>query len=202
MNKAVSLLIAYDKFEQNNPNSELEDFCRYYLAQKEIEPQITNTKNKGLLLKIMGRITSAFSLYHKAAMSKTQLPSPEGFYFLNGLALLGEVRKTELINYLLIEYTTGMEAISKLLKDGLINERPDKNDGRAKLISLTEKGKTILSECYAYTSKVSEMIFGDMSDDSINVCVKLLKNIETKHSKLAIELKNKDFDEMYKQIIQ
>lgn len=200
MNKAVQLLVAWDKFEQQYPNSELADFCRFYLTQQESYTQQLDKRNtRGLLLKIMGRITSAFSLYHRAAMSKTELPTAESFYFLNGLAYLGEVRKTELINYVLTEYTTGMEVINKLLKDDLIQERPDESDGRAKLIRLTEKGKRILSTAYDYAAKASEMILGDLNEDSLQLCIQILKNIEEKHSKLAPELKNKDFDKMYQQ---
>ena len=197
MNKVVELVVAFDAFEQKNPNAELSDFCRYYLMNNKT---VTTTNGRGHLLKILGRITSAFSLYHRVAMSKTALPSPEGFYFLNGLAFLGEVKKTELINYLLMEYTTGMEGINKLLKEELIQERPDESDGRAKLISLTEKGASILTDCYNYATKANEMIFGDLDEDSIQLCIQILKNIEEKHSKLAIEMKNKDFDTMYEQV--
>ncbi|QHT66225.1 MarR family transcriptional regulator [Rhodocytophaga rosea] len=145
----------------------------------------------------MGRITSAYSLYHRAAMSKTKLPSPESFYFLNGLAHLGEVKKTDLINYLFYEYTTGMEVISKLLKDNLILEKVDLADKRAKLISLTAKGKQVLNGSYIQSAKVSEMIFNGMNNDSIKLCIELLVDIEEKHSKWVPELKNKEFDEMY-----
>ncbi|MDJ1503769.1 MarR family winged helix-turn-helix transcriptional regulator [Xanthocytophaga agilis] len=201
MNKAVQLLIAWDAFEQKHPNSNLDDFCRFYLSQnKQSHP--AGVQSRGLLLKTLGRITSAFSLYHKAAMNKTNLPSPDLFYFLNGLAFLGEVRKTELINYLLMEYTTGMEAITRLQKEHLIQERADERDGRAKLISLSEKGKKTLADCYEYASKASEMVLGDLDEDSIQLCIHLLKGIEEKHSKLAVELKNKDFDDMYTQVCQ
>jgi DNA-binding MarR family transcriptional regulator len=198
MNRAIELLIAFDEFEQKHPSSGLDDFCAYYLAQKSLpKTAIDKAQSKGQLLKMMGRLTSAFSLYHRAAMAKTSLSSSDSFYFLNGLAFLGEVKKTELINYVLVEYTTGMEVISRLLKEKLISERQDENDGRARIISLTSEGKKVLDECYAYASKASEMIFTDMSDNSIQLCAELLRDAEQRHSKLAVELKNKDFDEMY-----
>ena len=199
MNKAVQLLVAWDEFDQLYPQADLEQFCRYYLAKKE-HLKAEGQNSPGLLLKIMGRITSAYSLYHRAAMSKTKLPSPESFYFLNGLAYLGEVKKTDLINYLFYEYTTGMEVISKLLKEDPIAEKVDLSDKRAKLISLTAKGKHILNECYIQSTKVSEMVFIGMKDDSVKLCIELLKDIEEKHSKWIIELKNMDFDQMYQTI--
>lgn len=200
MNKAVKLLIEWDSYEQENPRAQIEDFCRYYLAKQKLAKEDTLANSRGMLLRTMGRITSAFSLYQRAAMSETQLPFPDGFYYLNGLAHLGEVRKTDLINFLLVEYTTGMEAIGKLLNEDFIQTRPDETDGRARLISLTEKGKNTLNECYKYITKAGEMIFDEMSEDAIQLCIQQLEAIEKKHSVLAVEVKGKNFDEMYEYI--
>jgi DNA-binding MarR family transcriptional regulator len=91
-----------------------------------------------------------------------------------------------------------MEVINKLLINQLISEEADQNDKRARLITLTEKGKLILNECYGQSARVSKMIFGDMDHDSVNLCISLLKDTEERHSRLAIELRNKDFEEMYR----
>jgi DNA-binding MarR family transcriptional regulator len=199
MNKAVQLLIEWDTFDQTHPEADIEQFCRYYLAKQE-QKKGNSQYSQGLLLKIMGRITSAFSFYHRAAMSKTKLPSPESFYFLNGLAHLGEVKKTDLINYLFYEYTTGMSVIQEILKHNLIAEKSAPTDKRAKLINLTDKGKQVLNESYAQSARVNQMLFKGMKEDSVKLCIELLKDIEEKHSKLVIELKNMDFDEMYQKV--
>lgn len=196
MNKAVQLLLEWDQFDREHPDADIEEFCRYYVVRKSHAGE-DSIHSQSLLLKIMGRISSAFGFYHRAAMKKTSLPSPESFYFLNGLAHLDKVKKTDLINYLFYEYTTGMEVISKLLKHELLAEAQDPNDKRAKLINLTDKGKKVLNECYKQSAKVSEMIFQGIPVDSVKLCIQLLKSIEEKHSKLAIEVKNMDFDEMY-----
>jgi len=199
MNKSVQLLIEWDAFEQSHAGAEIEDFCRYRLAkanQQEGDPSF----NQGLLLKIIGRIGSAFGLYHRAAMKESDLPSPESFYFLNGLAHLGVIKKTGLINYLFYEYTTGMEVINKLLNDQLISEEADPNDKRARLIKLTEKGHVLLKASYGQSARVSKMIFGDMDQNSLQLCILLLRKVEERHSKLAVELRNKSFEEMYRVI--
>ncbi|RFS14884.1 MarR family winged helix-turn-helix transcriptional regulator [Emticicia sp. C21] len=200
MNKTIKLLIEWDSYEQENPHANLDEFCRYYLAKQNLSEENTSANSRGLLLRTMGRITSAFNLYQRAAMSETQLPFHDGFYYLNGLAHIGEVRKTDLINYLLVEYTTGMEAIAKLLYDDFIQTRPDETDGRARLISLTEKGRQTLAECYKYMAKAGEMIFSEMSEEAIQLCIQQLEAVEKKHSVLAVEVKGKSFEEMYNYI--
>jgi hypothetical protein len=91
MNKSVQLLIEWDAFEQSHSGAEIEDFCRYRLAKTD-QADSNPSYDQGLLLKIIGRIGSAFGLYHRAAMKEANLPSPESFYFLNGLAHLGVVK--------------------------------------------------------------------------------------------------------------
>jgi len=210
MNKVVALVNEWDRFERSHPDGELADFCRYILARREQEgaelpgrpadtlPKIPDT---GMLLKTMGRILAAFQLYHKAAMAKTELPFPDAFFYMNFLRQFGELRKTDLINQLLNEYTTGMEAINKLIKAGLITERPDQTDRRAKLISLSKKGEEVLLSCYEYVGKSGEMIFKGVGPETVKLCIGLLSGVERRHSALAIELKNRDFDEIYATIM-
>lgn len=193
-NKAVELLVAWDAFEQQHPQAQIEDFCRYYLKKKGAGK--ASADSKGLLLRIIGRISSAFSVYHRAAMRKTNLPMPEGFYYLNGLATKGDLRKTALINFLMVEYATGMEAISKLLKAGLVKERPDETDGRASILSLSEKGKKALHSCYGYTRKAADILLGQLDEEATQTCIQLLRETEERHSVQAVEWKNLDFDEM------
>ncbi|MDB5036194.1 MAG: MarR family transcriptional regulator [Chlorobi bacterium] len=205
MNRIVQLVNEWDSFESEHPDAEIEDFCRYFLARAEQAsmsvPAPTATPagipDSGLLLKLMGRIAGAFGVYHRAAMAKTKLPFPDAFFYLNFLKQLGEIRKTELINSMVAEYTTGMEAINRLIRDGLIAERPDENDGRAKLVSLSKRGERVLAGCYEYVGKAGEMIFKGVRPDTLKLCIALLSGVEAKHSRLAVELKNREFDEMY-----
>jgi DNA-binding MarR family transcriptional regulator len=111
------------------------------------------------------------------------------------------VRKTELVNSMLVEYTTGMETINKLIAEGLVVERADASDRRAKLISISKKGAKVLTECYPYLARVSRMMLKDVDPDGLRLCVRVLSNVELAHSRLAIEMKNRDFDEIYDRIM-
>lgn len=205
MSKIVELVTAWAEYDQQYPNQSIEQFCQYQLAQQKataVESNQDRQQQIGGLLKILGRITSAFALYHRAAMAKTGLPTAESFYYLNGLRYLGEVRKTELIQYLFAEYTTGMEAISRLLEEQYIVERADPADKRAKLISLTEKGNQALSASYQYSSKAGEMIFHGVNSETINLCQALLTPLEKRNTQELASLKTKDFDVMYARLMK
>ena len=206
MNKVVALVNEWDSFESSHPGAEISDFCRFQLIREEqkLSPkekmfggQVPPT-DTALLMKMMGRIMGAFTLYLKSAMAKTKVPFPEAFFFLGALKNTGEMNKTELANECMMEYSTAVEYIGKLVKSGFLKEKESPVDKRSKVVSLTKKGETQLMECYQYLHKIAQIMFGDMSNDSIRLCAHLLSSVEIKHSKQAVEFKNRDFDEIYK----
>ena len=207
MNQLVSLVNEWDQFEKTNPGGDISNFCRYYLAKQQAGKNVklsvgsTPPTDESTLAKIMGRILGAFSVYHHAAMDKAGTPFRETFYFLNSLYHIKEAKKTELIQHMFLEYTTGMDALSKLIKTGYIKERPHDTDKRAKLVSLSKKGEKMLQTLYPYMARSTEMLFKDMHPEAIKLCISLLADVEVRQSKIVYNLKTNDFDEMYKEVM-
>jgi len=203
MKPIVELISRWAEFESEHPEGDVDSFCRYILAQHAESPVSGGNREMqtGMLTRVIGRLSSAYALYHRAAMNDMGLPGPDSFYYLNSLLQLGEVQKKELINFHFAETTTGMAAIDKLIKAGFVVERDDPDDGRARLIKLTEAGLDKLGKCLPNASKVNEMIFHGVPSDDLKVCYTLLKKSEQEHSTKSILLKNKGFDEMYEAIV-
>lgn len=203
MNQLVRLVNEWDQFEQANPGGDISNFCRYYLAKEQAGKKIKNFEGRvpptdeSTLAKIMGRILGAFSIYHHAAMHKAGAPFRETFYFLNSLDTLKEAKKTELIQYMFIEYTTGMDALSKLIKAGYIKERRHDTDKRAKLVSLTKKGEKMLQSLYPFMTRSTQLLFKDMHPEAIKLCISLLADVELKQSQTIYDLKPADLDGMF-----
>jgi len=203
MKPVVQLVSAWSEFAEIYPEGDLQTFCLYQIEKGKASSKTESNRSykTGGLLRIIGRLSSAFGLYHRAAMTDMGLPSPESFFYLNSINMLGEVRKTELINYQFAETTTGMAAILKLVEEGMISERSDPTDARARLIKITDKGKKKLKECTERAVKVKEMFFNNLDDSAIDLCTHLLSKTEQEHSKLAVQVKNKPFEEMYAEVM-
>jgi len=202
MKPIVQLVDEWAAFEEVSEQPTVEAFCRYYLQKQRPKPKQAGKKgerimNGAYLLKTLGRILSAYSLYFRSAVNHIGIPPAESFYYLNGLLHLGEVRKSDLINYMFAETTTGMEVINRLIRENKIDERTSPDDKRAKLIKITEKGISALDEYYKISGKVVEMTFKGIDDDILTDCYEMLKYCEQRNSAIAIELKNKPFDQMY-----
>jgi len=206
MKPIVELVQEWSAFEEANADHSVEAFCRYYLQKQRPKPKNPGKigeriMNGAHLLKTMGRILSAYSLYFRAAVNHIEAPPAESFYYLNSLLQLGEVRKSDLINHMFAETTTGMEVINRLIREKKIAARTSPDDKRAKLIKITDKGLQALDEYYKISGKVVEMTFKDIDDDVMVDCYEMLKYCEQRNSTVAIEVKNKPFPQMYDQVM-
>lgn len=210
MNKTVELVNEWAAFESNYPNGSIEDFCRHYLINKQVESTEDNANMVGgvvppdntiLLMKLMGRITRLFLMYAETAKDKTQLKQFEDFNMLNTTFHLGNGRKTEVIYSALSELSTGIDNLNRLKKMGYIAEKDDPEDKRSKRISITPKGRTVLFKCYDVFGRVNKMLLKDMPQDDIALCIQLLKDVEIKFSGMWQQHKGKDFEDIYKEIM-
>jgi DNA-binding MarR family transcriptional regulator len=204
MNKAVKLINEWANFDEQYPEASIEEFCRHYLIKKREEasqqeksdgPQPPQQEN--VLLKLIGRISGIGQLYAGELLRDLPDIQPKDFYYLVTIWHAGDSRKTDIINRQLSELSTGMDILNHLKSISLIEERVDPSDRRAKLISITEKGKKVLYQCFRRMSKVGAILFDEVAEEDRKLCIQLLQNIEIKHTKLALEVKNKGIKEVF-----
>jgi DNA-binding MarR family transcriptional regulator len=210
MNKTVQLVNEWASFEEQHPDAQLEDFCRYYLiqqreAQKQ-EPLFEGQNNPPLahlvLGKLMGHLVKLYSFYVSLAIKDIDIRREEDFYFLNHIHRIGNPRKTEVIYAFYMELTTGLSILNGLKDLGLIEEVDDPEDKRSKRVSLTPKGEKALWDCYRQFSKVGSMLFRDMAEEDSRLCIQLLKGIEIKFRGLWQQHRSRDFEELYQEMMQ
>lgn len=200
----IELMESWLSFEESYPGQNVEAFCRYMTqaSRKPREKPEERILQTGRLARVIGRLASVYGLYHRSALKDSGLPAQDSFFFLNVLNQLGEVNKSELINYLLVETTTGMEGINKLVKSGLVRERADPKDKRAKLIKISSKGSERLKSCMPNAMRVNEMVFQDLSADALSVCLQILGPIEEFHTKKSVTVRHLPFDDMATDVLK
>ena len=201
MNKAVELINEWAEFDEQYPKADIEDFCRHYLIKKRekdnkgeiasgaLPPQVDN-----VLMKLLGRIASMGQIYSREMLRDIPEIQLESFYYLTTIMQFGESRKTDIINHHLSELSTGIDILNRLKESELIVERADPTDKRAKLIKVSQKGQQLLFKCFRRMSKVGSILFDDLADEDKKLCIQLLKNVEIKHAKLALEVKTQGLE--------
>jgi DNA-binding MarR family transcriptional regulator len=209
MNKTVTIVNEWAKFEEEHPAGNIEDFCRHYLAsQKEIGTKgtlvggVVPRSSDALLMKIIGRISKLNMSYANMALKGTELNQIEEFGVLGTIRQEKNPKKTEVIYANLFELSSGTDMLARMKKRGLIREYDDKEDKRSKRLELTAKGEKVAAACYERVQKNAKMLMYDLNDNDKNLSIQLLKGIEMKFSALWQQHKGKDFDEVYDSIVK
>ncbi len=205
MNRTVQLVNSYAEFEASHQDSGIEDFCRYYLASKRNKEGFGNMfdgeippRADIIMAKLIDRISRIHMIYIQIAMKGMRIHHFEEFSLLSAIANLRTPRKTEVIYHTINELSTGLNLLAGMKKRGYINEQDDPEDKRSKRLSLTPKGKKILEGCYERFSKIPELLFQDMKEEDILLCVQLLKNVDLKFSKSWQHDKGRSLEEITK----
>jgi DNA-binding MarR family transcriptional regulator len=204
MNKTVQLINEWAEFDEQYPDASIEEFCRYYLIKKR-EAENQDEKPQGpqppqqenMLLKLLGGISSIGQVYAQELLSDLPEIQPKDFYYLVTIWHTGDSRKTDIINRQLSELSTGIDILNHLKDMSLIEERVDPTDRRAKLISITEQGEEVLYQCFRRMSKVGAILFDEVAEEDRKLCIQLLKKVIVKHSKLALDVKNKGINAVF-----
>jgi DNA-binding MarR family transcriptional regulator len=75
----------------------------------------------------------------------------------------GELPMSKIGERLMVHPTSVTNTVDRLVKSGLVDKRPNPNDGRGTLASITEKGRNVVE---AATRDLMEMDFGLGAYDS------------------------------------
>ena len=206
MENVTFILQELKEYQQQFPQGGFADFCRYYLANEPLKA--TDSSNlirpkdvEGLFMMSLTRSTLAFWVYMRIALKDTPLPSIESIMFCAALNNLGESRKTDVVNYAMMEISTGTDILNRLIKKGLIHERVDPNDKRSKLLKLTVAGATALKKCFRKATMARELFLADLNEDEKKIVTQILFPLQEKHSRLSIENKRKTIEEIYEGIM-
>ena len=104
--------------------------------------------------------------------------TPAQFGVLEALYNKGDLRICELIEKILTTSGNITVVIKDLEKEGLIEKKPDPNDKRSCIISLTEEGKKIIEDILPNHIKNIKEIFEVLTDEEKNTLKTILKKFK------------------------
>ena len=100
------------------------------------------------------------------------------FAVLEALYNKGDLKICEIIERILTTSGNITVVIKNLEKDGLIKKKPDPNDKRSCIISLTEEGKKIIEDILPNHIKNIKEIFEVLTDEEKNTLKTILKKFK------------------------
>jgi DNA-binding MarR family transcriptional regulator len=189
------LIELWEVFEEENNESDLLQFSDWLtnrLKQKpELNGKILNKRlmneipenlnilkyldEPGRFLECTSRISKLHEFYIKKFFSELPINNRLEYLFLYTVNKKKTAKKTELINAHLVDYTTGMDTIKRLVNNKLLEETADESDKRARLLILTSQGSEVLAMA---TKKIADEIHMFLACISTNKWKKTLNVFE------------------------
>jgi len=183
-----------------NPKGSVETFCKYVLARTEKagreKSSVRPPDLDGHFMKVIMRFSQAYNLYARIALKNTGIPLHENFTVLAVSRALGESRKSDVINFAMIDLSTGSDILNRLVKEGYLKERTDPDDKRSKLIAITSSGEKALHECFKKTLIARKILLKGLGDEDKKLCIQILEPHENRHSVISVESKNRSIEDI------
>lgn len=183
-----------DKVVQGKTTEEDDYKKENYMAYKEMPKVEFSTLLTGLYR--FARI------YVKKAFQNTTINTIDEFGFLASILKEKSLLKNELIKKHYMEVSSGSEIIKRLIRNNLIYEYQDPNDGRAKRVSLTEAGFKEIMNAFDEMHKVSEIVVGNLSKEELTETLSVFNKLNYFHINIHTNSKDEDLDCIYKDYIK
>lgn len=142
----------------------------------------TEVDNKHKFISLISRLARLQDFYTKKLFEGLPLSNLLEFNFLMHINKNMSLKKKEIIDYNLVEYTTGIDIIKRLIRLGLVDEFQDQLDRRSKRLKITSEGKKVLVEALITLKKIEHLFFLSPDLDDWETCIPVLETLEAYHS--------------------
>lgn len=122
-------------------------------------------------------------LYSKIAIADAPFSTIEEVIFLINLLHSGSMSKKQLIEMNILEKSTGIQIINRLLAAGFITETTDMRDRRSKQIEISSLGESILAAHMDKIREASKTVVGNLTEREKLQLIQLLSKLEDFHKK-------------------
>ena len=159
MSPLIELITAWEEFTATHKHDvTVNTFCEEYLYKTY--PQHLPNDTAFNLARRIGRIAAIQRTCMRLALRDVPGIEPEWYYLLYTVNEKEEIRKTDVISInLLLEPTTGIDILNRMIDAGLLKEKQPPGDKRTRILSLTPKGKATLKKAEQQVRIVIDTIF-------------------------------------------
>jgi len=119
--------------------------------------------------------------YSKAAFAASNIRTMEEFSFLMNVMQHERITKTELIRRNIIEKSSGIEIINRLIKSNMLIQVDNPEDQRSHLIQLTDYGKSELFRIFGKMDTLGKIATGELNISEKEQLALMLKKLDHFH---------------------
>ena len=119
--------------------------------------------------------------YAKTAFAESNIRTMEEFSFLINVMQHERITKTDLIRKNIIEKSSGIEIINRLIKSKMFIQVDNPEDQRSHLIQLTDYGKSELFMIFGKMNTLGKIATGSLNDSEKEQLALMLKKLDHFH---------------------
>ncbi|MBN2213699.1 MAG: MarR family transcriptional regulator [Bacteroidales bacterium] len=210
------LIDLWEEYEQDGQQSDLLGFAEWMIFKIKEEPALNkkitgkkpvieqtehytylkNLDDQTQFIEYISRIARYQEFYTRKFFSDIPINNRLEYLFLHTVNLMEKAKKTDLINIHLVEYTTGMDIIRRLINNDLLEETEHKTDKRAKLLTLTKKGEKILQLANKKMTDERNMFLTCINANKWKKALPVLEEISDFHNKIYLNHNDKPYAEL------
>lgn len=205
-------------FEQENPHLKeyhLDDFLVYMQHQRpDLSPKTSDKRSTTrhnipqnsahhdaiMLSRLVSLLYRYAKNYSRKALDDSPIQTIKEFSFLIVLQSEGSLTKSELIQQNVMEITSGMEVIKRLLKKKFIHQYPDPADKRSMRVAITDKGSEELFRVLPRMQNATKIIKGNLDPGEQKSLIFLLQKLEHFHETLDMTAKGDSLEDIMAEI--
>jgi DNA-binding MarR family transcriptional regulator len=184
----VPLIEKWEEFSQLKMGASIDDFAIWLLSEKEARIKLAQNQNPDKRGKntetaiLITRLQRYLGMSIVPGLKKLGFAKEHEYNFLYQISRMDRPNKKDLSKENMTEFSTGRDVIRRLLNRRLIVEKADPRDGRARLLSLTVKGKKLLMKSFDVLAISFDDFLGDLSSSEQDELIRLIIKLNRYHA--------------------
>jgi DNA-binding MarR family transcriptional regulator len=186
----IPLVEKWEFFSNENPKKDMYAFANWLLAEQQEDVQNkeghldeNDRGNATRVAILITRLQKYLGLYIKPAINRLGFSREHEYNFLYQVSRMDKPTKNNLSKENMVEFSTGRDVIRRLIDRKLLMEKPDPDDKRAMLLTLTSLGKKTLEKSYEQISESFTDFLGDLNSKEQSQLISLLGKMNSYQAK-------------------
>jgi len=204
MDKAIELLQAFQRFRETVHSDDLGLFGEWLTQENgpkatyETDDAEVNREGANVMgAYLLGSLTAYIEVWVKMSFRDLPVRSLSDFGILKTIEAMGRPSKKEVADQVIMEHSTCIESIKRLIRHDLLNEVTDTNDKRLKRVFLSDNGKELLSELENRVRALGKLLMGNLAETEKNTLIPLLHKLQGFHDNLYRQRGETDIQSLF-----
>lgn len=194
---------AYEAAGGNTTVLDREEFAAWLIAhqrqavEKGEKPSLFDGPPiNGLIAMYLGFMAKYAQFYSRRVFRHSVIYSEDDWGVLITLYPFKQMKKTAVMRACILEKSSGNEVLKRMLKQGLLREKANPEDGRSKLVELTDAGRTAFDAVQTGILNLSNTVVADLTEEEKQTLLQILAKLHRFHKPMFEEADEKEVEAM------